>query len=1694
MIPKPSQDRNQSYACFAALNFGGLFISASRLAELAATPLPALPYSQAEQLRRCTTAFDGEDASFSALLDFILQDFCGLPAEEWQKAQEVAARWAMQSYTGVQVKPRRVWQGPQGEILPLFVPQEGASRMRGGRLGVGKTRHTLGRVVEWLRRMQQPLAIVTNGRQWRLVHAGSDYEAFCEFDIDLWFEEGQPGAQTLAWRYLLSRASLLADKAVAQGGQSRLLAAIRASRKGQAELSAVLGERVRQAVEELITASHSALLQAEQHRPSNKDLYLAGSRIIMRLIITLFAEARALLPVDNPIYHQAYSLEGLRQQLDRRRGERLNEGNSAWPRIIALFNLIYAGSAHAVLPVPQYSGDLFAPGDAHSSNPVSRALAILEGSSNTISDRQILSLLRLLTRTKAKIQQGKKSTWVDSPVDFSTLSSEYIGILYEGLLDFELKQANGDDPVLFLAVGNQPALPLSQLEAMDDKAIKQLFDALKKKDKASDGEDDGGGEGGEDDDAAPEEAEPDALETLETVDAGDETEIALEDSQDNLPLASEDVAEDAQTHMQFRQRAQTWLEKAAALAGQEKGKRKKPSAEEAQKAAKALCARLIAPGQFYLVRWGGTRKGAGTFYTRPQLAAPTVRRTLQTLAYEAVRREVDARTGLEEVVEWIPKKPAEILALKVCDPAMGSGSFLAAALRYLTDALLQSLFHYQLIRRSEDGGVPRMADGEISQVLGDELLKLRSTDEGFEEALRAQLKRHIVERCLYGVDLDPLAVELGRMALWVETMDRDLPFGFLDHKLKVGNALVGAWFDTYRDYPAMAWEREGGDKDYQKGKPDYLINHFYMDDKGKKLGDKFTQAIKQRGKYVPEQLVAILSGQQALGQEGEALDIHKELLAVFKKLHRLPVHEADKRAKLYRDQVLNNPHYHALKNRMDLWCALWFWPGEQINQAPLPAEFPKPDAQSLALAAELAEQYHFFHWELEFPDVFSAQQQGFDAIVGNPPWEIQKPNSKEFFSNHDPMYRAYGKQEALVQQLAYFQQSAQLEHDWLAYNAKLKSMSNWVKYVGQPFGDNVITLKDGKRKHGMSLGKGRDSFAASARLHALWQKQRKKRTGFSDTNHPFLHQGSADLNTYKMFLEQSHALLHAHGRMGLIVPSGIYTDKGTSALRELFLDHCDWQWLFGFENREKIFDIHPSFKFCPLLVNKGGTTQAVRTAFMRRNIDDWEQAHLHVLAYPRQQVAEFSPFSKAVLEIRNEKDLHVLQKIYANGVLVSDSGESGWGVQYGTDFHMTSDSKLFPPRPKWEEAGYQPDEYGHWLKGPWQPVSGEVDILLREPDTVLSQDGQHLLRLDEIEDVAIPLYEGRMIGQFNFCEKGWISGKGRTAVWQEITAEKKTFLPQYLISLQVAYENGFQPERRLAFMDICSATNARTFIGAVVPSFPCGNSVPVLKNPQHAHVLCAVLNSFAADKIFRLKVGGLHLNWYYMEEAAIIKNGNARVIAELSHLAQRLNDIDPLFAENWQPSTRYAWRRLWALTPYERLRLRCIIDALVAQEFALAPEEFAHLLEACDWPQEKIKRDFASLNPKGFWRIDKEQDPELRHTVLSLIAFHDLQAKGLEAFLAQNDGEAWLLPETLCLADYGLGHDERAQQPQPVAERLGPRFYDWQLAEDVSRSWQECAAHAALILRIAPPPEDVLADEFDAAEIAPPAPTQGDLF
>jgi len=360
---------------------------------------------------------------------------------------------------------------------------------------------------------------------------------------------------------------------------------------------------------------------------------------------------------------------------------------------------------------------------------------------------------------------------------------------------------------------------------------------------------------------------------------------------------------------------------------------------------------------------------------------------------------------------------------------------------------------------------------------------------------------------------------------------------------------------------------------------------------------------------------------------------------------------------------------------------------------------------------------------------------------------------------------------------------------------------------------------------------------------------------------------------------------------------------------------------------------------------------------------------------------------------------------------------------------------------------------------------------------ILSREADAWIREERVEDVALPLYEGRMIGQFDFSQKGWVSGKGRGAVWRDIPWERKVIEPQYSMGAQTYNAsladrtNGGSidspsPFLRTAFMDVTSATNSRTVIASCLPMNPCGNKVPVLQSRDPV-VLSAMMSSLAFDFVARRRLTGLSLNYFILAELPLPVTPNA--LRGIEPLAMSLTAASAVFAPAWirpmQPTN--GLRSLWDISESARLRARCIADASMMAVYGLSDKDARFLVVG-----EHVSA--ATVDPKGFWRVDKDRDPELRHTVLTLVAFHDLEEKirscagdrdaGIEAFLGQNDGEGWMLPETLRLADYGLGHDERAEQPQPVASQLGTRFYDWQLAQSAEESWRECHLHARNLL------------------------------
>jgi hypothetical protein len=353
-----------------------------------------------------------------------------------------------------------------------------------------------------------------------------------------------------------------------------------------------------------------------------------------------------------------------------------------------------------------------------------------------------------------------------------------------------------------------------------------------------------------------------------------------------------------------------------------------------------------------------------------------------------------------------------------------------------------------------------------------------------------------------------------------------------------------------------------------------------------------------------------------------------------------------------------------------------------------------------------------------------------------------------------------------------------------------------------------------------------------------------------------------------------------------------------------------------------------------------------------------------------------------------------------------------------------------------------------------------------------------MIAVEDIEDVALPLEQGGMLHQYDFSQKGWQSGTGLRAIWRPIPWEDKRLEPQFLLSIK-DFNKETAGISKPVIRRIARNTDTRMMIAGFVPRLPCGDvaSVVLPRRQEFRSVLVACLNSFACDEMVRGRCGGTHVDYHYIEEIPLPRV-DEKLCMMLGWLSLRLAAAHQTFAPDWvshigtEQIPNKPWRCLWAITHHERLRLRCILDAAVAELYRLDVEDFAWILRDCDHPMAQVcNKPFSrTLDPKGFWRVDKEKDPELRHTVLSLVAFHELKRVGLEAFLAQNEGEGWMLPERLRLADYGLGHDARAREPQPVASRLGERFLPWQLEQSVEESWEECRRHAELIARIVPPP------------------------
>ena len=576
---------------------------------------------------------------------------------------------------------------------------------------------------------------------------------------------------------------------------------------------------------------------------------------------------------------------------------------------------------------------------------------------------------------------------------------------------------------------------------------------------------------------------------------------------------------------------------------------------------------------------GNDRKSTGTYYTPTSLIDCLLDSALDPVLDRA-EREADPETAL--------------LALTVCDPACGSGHFLVAAARRIAKRVAA-------IRTGDPEPPPERIREALSDVVG---------------------------RCIYGVDLNPLAAELAKVSLWLETLDPGRPLAFLDAQIKVGNSLIGAT-------PALLAE----------GMPNEAFVALEGDDK------KITSALKKQNDHE-------LAGQDDLfGDSGVLLDVRLagqlgELIGSGRAASLADIHARAQRLKaLDADPSLQRQRLVA-----DAWCAAFVWPKhpgapKAITDRSLRAlergETLTPD--TMGTIHELAAEYRFFHWHLEFPHLFTSAGEhdgpgwagGFDVVLGNPPWERVKLQEQEFFAVRDPEIAT-------------------------APNAAARK-----RLIAKLEGANPSL-------HAEYLGALR---RASGESHLMRNSGRYPLTG------------RGDINTYAVFAETARSLMAGNGRMGLVLPTGIATDATTQYFFKDLVQKGSLASLYDFENRKPLFEgVDSRFKFCLLtLAGRERREPRAEFAFFAHDPTDLLKDDARFELTP-DEIQLLNPNTGTCPIFRTRRDAEITLGIYRRmPVLINENDPvngNPWGISFMRMFDMSNDSHLFHTREELEADGW----------------------------------------------------------------------------------------------------------------------------------------------------------------------------------------------------------------------------------------------------------------------------------------------------------------------------------------------------------------------------------------------------------------------
>jgi hypothetical protein len=773
------------------------------------------------------------------------------------------------------------------------------------------------RMMELLHATNIPVGLVTNGEQWMLVFAPrGETTGFASWYADLWMQEP---ITLRAFHSLLQQRRFMG---VADG--ETLPALLAESSEDQQEVTDQLGLQVRHAVEMLVRALDR--LDEESGRQllrevSEKDLYNGALTVMMRLVFLFSAEERGLLLLGDPLYDQHYAVSTLsqllRERADQHGEEVLERRQDAWCRLLSTFRGVHGGIEHEALRLPPYGGTLFDPDRFPflEGREPGTTWRVAPAKPLAINNRVVLHLLESLQVLRVKVPGGGPAE--TRRLSFRALDIEQIGHVYEGLLDHTAKRASAVMLGLAGGRGREPEIALSRLEELAGFSGGDLLEP-------------------EFSSSEPHLLAAEATGTVvpmprATGSATYQPEAKLIEFLNEETGRSEKALIKALTEPAKIDRNRLFL-----ACGRDRVLFDRVSRFAGLLRSDEFDQPVVIRGGSVFVTSGSDRRSTGTHYTPRSLTEPIVQHTLEPLVY----------TGPAEgkpKAEWQLKSPREILALKVCDMTMGSGAFLVQTCRYLAERLVEA---WENAERANPGKILATPEGDFSS--GDPKERLIPADPAERLAIA---RRYVADRCLYGVDINPMAVEMAKLSLWLITLQRDRPFNFLDHALKCGDSLLGvSALPQIENFSLRPGERQVTFA---------TANLFrYVEQAGQK---------RRELEDLPSNDHTQIETKNRLHAEAEAATAKVKAVADCLIAFELRGLDGD----AYADARVTEADQVQRLLKQDADAAL---------KSPI-------SNQPSALAAHAKEQLrgrHPFHWPLEFPEVF--KNGGFDAFAGNPPF------------------------------------------------------------------------------------------------------------------------------------------------------------------------------------------------------------------------------------------------------------------------------------------------------------------------------------------------------------------------------------------------------------------------------------------------------------------------------------------------------------------------------------------------------------------------------------------------------------------------------------------------------------------------------------------------------------------------------------